>query len=78
MRLTDLDKMLPGRRRPKRPSRPAPRSFLPLPAQDGIDERARALGIPKGNTSPAGPLDVARLDAARARLRREIAPVDDD
>jgi len=78
MRLSDLDKVLPGRRRQKRAPRPAPRSFLPLPAQDGIDEQARALGAPKGGTTPAGPLDVARLDAARARLRREIAPVDDD
>lgn len=81
MRLTDLDKVLPlpGRKRPKKAaSRPAPRSFLPLPAQDGIDEQARRLGAPRGGTSPAGPLDVARLDAARDRLRRQIAPVDDE
>lgn len=81
MRLPDLDKVLPlpGRRRPKRAAaKPAPRSFLPLPSEDGIAERARSLGAPKGGTSPAGPLDVARLDAARERLRREIPPVDDD
>jgi hypothetical protein len=77
MGLFDLATSLtPGRRR-KRASRPgAPRTIVPV---DGaLGERAATLAAPRGATAPAGPLDVARIDAARERLRREIAPVSDD
>jgi len=82
MGLRDLTSSLTGRGRkaPKRIAarRERPRTILPGTEDDALARRAQALGAPKGATSPAGPLDVARLDAARERLRREIAPVQDD
>lgn len=81
MGLRDLTSSLTGRRRPgRRAPRPdAPRTIVPEPGdRDALAEAARRLGAPKGATAPAGPLDLARLDAARDRLRREIAPVRDD
>ena len=73
MGLFDLATSLaPGRRRKPAVPRPgAPRTIVPVDVPAG-------LRAPTGATAPAGPLDLARLDAARDRLRREIAPVSDD
>lgn len=77
MGLRDLTSSLPGRRARKRRSRAdAPRTILP--GGDELAEQAAGLSAPRGASASAGPLDAARIDAARARLRREIAPVDDD
>jgi len=72
----DLTSLTPGRRRKRAPRPDGPRTILPV--DDAIAERAARLARPRGATAPAGPLDVARIDAARERLRREIAPVADE
>ncbi len=79
MGIRDLTSALTGGRAPKKQRRAdRPRTILPGLEDDALSQRARSLGAPKGATSPAGPLDVARLDAARERLRRQIDPVRDE